>query len=87
VSRHIPIALSAALGSQLSSTIVENYPGLIFETTTPEAAGWSVEKVAEVISWSQQIAPTAAVKRQTILRRESDALVARLMPPEMFLCR
>jgi CubicO group peptidase (beta-lactamase class C family) len=74
--RHIPIragrrffaaatllgfALSAALGSELSSTIVENYPGATFETTTPEAAGWSVEKVAEARSWSQHIAPTGAV--------------------------
>jgi CubicO group peptidase (beta-lactamase class C family) len=76
MSRHIPIgagrrffvaatllgfALSAALGSEPSSTIVENYPGVAFETTTPEAAGWSVEKLAEARSWSQQIAPTAAV--------------------------
>jgi CubicO group peptidase (beta-lactamase class C family) len=41
--------------------IVENYPGAAFETTTPEAAGWSTEKLAEAKSWSQQIAPTAAV--------------------------
>src|SRR5262249_27653401 len=31
------------------------------ETTTPEAAGWSVDKIAEARSWSRQIAPTAAV--------------------------
>jgi CubicO group peptidase (beta-lactamase class C family) len=76
MSRHIPtgagrrffvaatllgFALSAAPGSSRSSTIVENYPGVTFETTTPEAAGWSAEKVAEAKSWSQRIAPTAAV--------------------------
>ena len=50
-----------ALGSELSHSIVENYPGAAFEQTTPEAVGWSVEKLAEARSWSQQIAPTAAV--------------------------
>ena len=53
-------ALNAALGLEPSFTITENYPGVNFETTTPEAAGWSIEKVAEARSWSQQIAPTAA---------------------------
>jgi CubicO group peptidase (beta-lactamase class C family) len=76
MSRHIPIgsgrrflvaaallgfALSSALGAEPSSTIAENYPGASFETTTPEAAGWSVERIAQAKSWSQQIAPTAAV--------------------------
>jgi CubicO group peptidase (beta-lactamase class C family) len=76
VNRHIPIwagrrlfaaatllgfAVATAIGSDLSRTIVENYPGVAFETTTPEAAGWSIEKLAEAKSWSQQIAPTAAV--------------------------
>jgi CubicO group peptidase (beta-lactamase class C family) len=54
-------AIATAKGSDLSHNIVENYPGAAFETTTPEAAGWSVEKLAEAKSWSQQIAPTAAV--------------------------
>ena len=54
-------AIATAMGSDLSHKIVENYPGAAFETTTPEAAGWSVEKLAEAKSWSQQIAPTAAV--------------------------
>jgi len=44
-----------------SPAIVERYPGVAFETTTPEAAGWSAEKLAEAKSWSQQIAPSAAV--------------------------
>lgn len=76
VNRHIPIwtgrrlfvaatllgfAVITAPGSELSPAIVENYPGAAFETTTPEAAGWSGEKLAEARSWSQQIAPTAAV--------------------------
>jgi CubicO group peptidase (beta-lactamase class C family) len=54
-------AVPVAMGSDQPQTIVENYPGAAFETTTPEAAGWSVEKLAEAKSWSQQIAPTAAV--------------------------
>jgi CubicO group peptidase (beta-lactamase class C family) len=54
-------AVGTAPSSELSSDIVENYPGLTFETTTPEAAGWSVERLGEAKSWSQQIAPTAAV--------------------------
>jgi CubicO group peptidase (beta-lactamase class C family) len=55
------VAATPAPSSEPSPTIVENYPGAAFETTTPEAAGWSVEKLAEAKSWSQQIAPTAAV--------------------------
>jgi CubicO group peptidase (beta-lactamase class C family) len=54
-------AVATATGSDLSHTIVENYPGVAFETTAPEAAGWSIEKLAEAKSWSQRIAPTAAV--------------------------
>jgi CubicO group peptidase (beta-lactamase class C family) len=54
-------AVTTAPGSELSHAIVENYPGTAFETTTPEAAGWSVVKLAEARSWSHQIAPTAAV--------------------------
>jgi CubicO group peptidase (beta-lactamase class C family) len=76
MSRHIPteagrrfflaaallgLALSAAPGTEPPPAIVENYPGAAFETTTPEAAGWSADKVAQAQSWSQQIAPTAAV--------------------------
>src|SRR6266446_6273542 len=76
MSRHIPMgtgrrffvaamllgfAVITAPGLELSSTIVENYPGVTFETTTPETAGWSAEKLGEAKSWSQQIAPTAAV--------------------------
>jgi CubicO group peptidase (beta-lactamase class C family) len=55
------LAVSVGAGAEPASTIVENYPGSAFETTTPEAAGWSVEKLAEAKSWSQQIAPSAAV--------------------------
>ncbi len=54
-------ATVAAIGAERSPTIVENFPGATFETTTPEAEGWSVEKLAQAKSWSQQIAPTAAV--------------------------
>jgi CubicO group peptidase (beta-lactamase class C family) len=43
------------------STIVDNFPGAAFETTTPEAAGWSAEKLAEAKSWSQRVEPTTAV--------------------------
>jgi CubicO group peptidase (beta-lactamase class C family) len=48
-------------GHAETPAIVERYPGTAFETTTPEAAGWSAEKLAEAKSWSQKIAPTAAV--------------------------
>jgi CubicO group peptidase (beta-lactamase class C family) len=76
VNRHFPIcvarslfvatallgfATATALGAEHTHTIVENYPGAAFETTTPEAEGWSVEKLAQAKSWSQHIAPTAAV--------------------------
>jgi CubicO group peptidase (beta-lactamase class C family) len=54
-------AIATAKGLGPSHGIVENYPGAAFETTTPEAAGWSVEKLAEAKSWSRRIAPTAAV--------------------------
>jgi CubicO group peptidase (beta-lactamase class C family) len=43
------------------STIVDNFPGAAFETTMPEAAGWSAEKLAEAKSWSQKVGPTSAV--------------------------
>jgi CubicO group peptidase (beta-lactamase class C family) len=51
----------AAPGEERSNAIAENFPGAEFETTTPEAAGWSAGKLAEAKSWSQQFAPTAAV--------------------------
>jgi len=54
------LAASAAVRAE-SPPIVEHYPGKAFESTTPEAAGWSAEKLAEAESWSQQIAPSAAV--------------------------
>ena len=54
------LAASAAVRAE-SPPIVEHYPGKAFESTTPEAAGWSAEKLAEAKSWSQQIAPSAAV--------------------------
>ena len=43
------------------SAIVDNFPGAAFESTTPEAAGWSAEKLAEAKSWSQKIEPSSAV--------------------------
>jgi CubicO group peptidase (beta-lactamase class C family) len=54
-------AVNMVPGAEPSRTIVEYYPGVDFKTTTPEAAGWDVEKLAEARSWSQQIAPSAAV--------------------------
>ncbi len=57
----LALAASVGTGAEPSSKIVEYYPGAAFETTTPEAAGWSTEKLAEAKSWSQQIAPSAAV--------------------------
>jgi CubicO group peptidase (beta-lactamase class C family) len=57
----LAFALSAPARAEQPSGIVEHYPGAAFETTTPEAAGWSAEKLAEAKSWSQQIAPSAAV--------------------------
>jgi CubicO group peptidase (beta-lactamase class C family) len=55
------LALSPVLGAEPPYTIAENYPGEAFDTTTPEIAGWSVERIAQAKSWSEQIAPTAAV--------------------------
>ena len=43
------------------ATIADNFPGASFETTTPEAAGWTTEQLAAAKSWSLQIAPAAAV--------------------------
>ncbi|AUC98861.1 serine hydrolase [Bradyrhizobium sp. SK17] len=43
------------------AVIADNFPGAAFETIAPEAAGWSTERLAEVKSWSQHVAPTAAV--------------------------
>src|SRR5438477_11304934 len=57
----LAFVVSAAARAELPSRIAEQYPGAAFETTTPEAAGWSAEKLGEAKSWSQQIAPTAAV--------------------------
>jgi CubicO group peptidase (beta-lactamase class C family) len=55
------LALSAPARAEPPSGIAEHYPSTAFESTTPEAAGWSAEKLAEAKSWSQQIAPSAAV--------------------------
>jgi CubicO group peptidase (beta-lactamase class C family) len=59
------IALGITLGITAAqaepSTIVDNFPGATFEATTPEAAGWSAEKLAEAKSWSQKVEPTSAV--------------------------
>jgi CubicO group peptidase (beta-lactamase class C family) len=55
------LALSAPARGEPPSPIAEHYPTTSFESTTPEAAGWSAEKLAEAKSWSQQIAPSAAV--------------------------
>ena len=54
-------AASVAPGEERSNAIAENFPEAAFETTTPEAAGWSAEKITEARAWSQQFAPTAAV--------------------------
>jgi CubicO group peptidase (beta-lactamase class C family) len=67
VSRRVFIAV-LLLGVGITATraeqitpIVDNFPGAEFETTTPEAVGWSVDKLADAKSWSQKVAPTAAV--------------------------
>ena len=52
---------TAVTRADQSVTIADNFPGAAFETTMPEAAGWSAEKLAEAKAWSQQLAPTAAV--------------------------
>jgi CubicO group peptidase (beta-lactamase class C family) len=44
-----------------SAGIVANFPDTAFETTTPEVAGWSAERIGEAKAWSLRIAPTAAV--------------------------
>jgi CubicO group peptidase (beta-lactamase class C family) len=54
-------ALSAPARAEPPSRIAEHYPGTEFESTPPEAVGWSAEKLAEAKSWSQQMAPSAAV--------------------------
>jgi CubicO group peptidase (beta-lactamase class C family) len=41
--------------------IVARFPGASFETTTPQAAGWSADQLGEAEAWSLKIAPTAAV--------------------------
>ncbi len=41
--------------------IAANFPDAAFETTTPEAAGWSPDRIGEAKAWSLRIAPTAAV--------------------------
>src|SRR5258707_6465039 len=55
------LALSAPARAEPPSRIAEHYPSTAFESTTPEAAGWSAEKLTEAKSWSQQIASSAAV--------------------------
>ena len=68
VARELVIALAllslAATAAPCKSPppiIVPRYPAAAIQTTTPEAAGWSVEKLAAAESWSQHFAPTAAV--------------------------
>jgi hypothetical protein len=41
----------AATRAETPSPIVDNFPGAAFETTTPEAAGWSAEMLAQAKSW------------------------------------
>jgi len=55
------LGLATGATAEPATNIVENYPGETFETTTPQAAGWSVEKLAAAKAWSQQIAPSGAV--------------------------
>jgi len=56
--------LSAAFswsGAEAQTSVVDHYPGTDWEQITPEAAGWSAEKLAQAQIWSRQIAPSAAV--------------------------
>jgi CubicO group peptidase (beta-lactamase class C family) len=62
----VVITLAGAAASRTAMAaeqagIVANVPGAAFETTPPEAAGWSAEQLSEAKAWSLQIAPTAAV--------------------------
>ena len=57
----LSLAVTAAPCQSPQPMIAERYPAAAILTTTPEAAGWSVEKLAAAKSWSQQFAPTAAV--------------------------
>lgn len=57
----LSLAVTAAPCQSPQPMIAERYPAAAIQTTTPEAAGWSVEKLAAAKSWSQQFAPTAAV--------------------------
>jgi CubicO group peptidase (beta-lactamase class C family) len=54
----LTIAASRAEGP---SPIVDNFPGIDFETTTPQAAGWSADRLAEAKSWSLKVEPKSAV--------------------------
>ena len=54
------VSITAAQAEQ-AVAIVDNFPGAEFETTTPEAAGWSADKLGEAKTRSQKVAPTAAV--------------------------
>ena len=56
--------LSAAFSwsdAEAQTSVVDHYPGTDWEQITPEAAGWSAEKLAQAQTWSRQIAPSAAV--------------------------
>ncbi len=55
------ISLGITAAQAEPSAIVDNFPGATFEATTPEAAGWSVEKLAEAKAWSQKVEPASAV--------------------------
>jgi CubicO group peptidase (beta-lactamase class C family) len=61
LSTALDITLGITAAQAESSTIVDRFPGAAFETTTPEAAGWSTEKLAEAKAWSQKVEPTSAV--------------------------
>jgi CubicO group peptidase (beta-lactamase class C family) len=66
VAALICLGLPAALGLSAASTaepmaIAETFPGADFDTTPPEASGWSAETLAAAKAWSLEIAPTAAV--------------------------
>jgi CubicO group peptidase (beta-lactamase class C family) len=55
------ISLGITAAQAEPSAIVDNFPGAAFETTTPETAGWSAERLAEAKAWSQKVEPASAV--------------------------
>lgn len=48
------IASAGGAGAAEPTAIAANFPAKAFETTTPEAAGWSTERISEAKAWSPE---------------------------------